>query len=104
MPHTQPFYASNIYRLLYEKSLFPFFHAESIYRYCTLICIIDVDGMCIPSQDSDVNYVPCSGLRGENLVKPPTVRGLTDWYNGPTLLERIGEWEGGVPGQMDQCY
>ncbi len=38
-----------------------------------------------------MSYVPCSGLRGENLVKPSTTAELTEWYQGPTLLDRIGQ-------------
>lgn len=42
-------------------------------------------------KDSDVVYVPCSGLTGENLVKPPNADALKSWYKGPTLLEAIGK-------------
>lgn len=42
-------------------------------------------------KDSDVCYIPCSGLTGENLVKPPTDEELIKWYNGPTLIKIIGE-------------
>ena len=41
-------------------------------------------------QDSDVSYVPCSGLTGENLVKASAVPELISWYSGPTLLTTIG--------------
>lgn len=41
-------------------------------------------------QDSDVVYVPCSGLTGENLVGPCKEPLLLKWYNGPSLLDRIG--------------
>lgn len=41
-------------------------------------------------KESEVTYVPCSGLAGENLVKKSTQKLLTSWYNGPTLLEVIG--------------
>ena len=41
-------------------------------------------------QDSDVVYVPCSGLTGENLVGPSEEPLLLMWYSGPSLLERIG--------------
>lgn len=41
-------------------------------------------------QDSDVVYVPCSGLTGENLVGPCEEPLLLKWYNGPSLLDRIG--------------
>lgn len=38
----------------------------------------------------DVACIPCSGLTGENLVKP--LQGdFVKWYCGPTLLEQIGE-------------
>lgn len=40
-------------------------------------------------KDSDVVYVPCSGLTGENLVKPSTSPELLKWYSGPTLLQVI---------------
>lgn len=40
-------------------------------------------------KDSDVTYVPCSGLTGENLVKPATDPILLSWYKGPTLLAVI---------------
>uniref|UniRef100_A0A182JYR2 Tr-type G domain-containing protein n=1 Tax=Anopheles christyi TaxID=43041 RepID=A0A182JYR2_9DIPT len=44
-------------------------------------------------RDADVTYVPCSGLTGENLVKDPTDAGLTQWYNGPTLLKVIDSFK-----------
>ncbi|XP_021184707.2 protein HBS1 [Helicoverpa armigera] len=43
-------------------------------------------------KDSDVTYVPCSGLTGENLVKPPTEAELLQWYNGPCLLDVIDKF------------
>lgn len=42
-------------------------------------------------RESDVTYVPCSGLAGENLVEKSTEPALTSWYNGPTLLKVIGK-------------
>ena len=42
-------------------------------------------------QESDVVYVPCSGLTGENLTKCCNEPLLRKWYNGPTLLDRIGK-------------
>ena len=36
-------------------------------------------------------YVPCSGLTGENLTGPCNEPLLRGWYNGPSLLERIGK-------------
>uniref|UniRef100_U5EWS8 Putative translation elongation factor ef-1alpha n=1 Tax=Corethrella appendiculata TaxID=1370023 RepID=U5EWS8_9DIPT len=44
-------------------------------------------------KESDVVYIPCSGLTGENLVKPPTEQELTKWYNGPTLLTVIDNFK-----------
>ena len=35
-------------------------------------------------------YVPCSGLTGENLTGPCQEPLLRAWYNGPSLLDRIG--------------
>lgn len=43
-------------------------------------------------KDSDVTYVPCSGLTGENLVKQPTEAELLKWYKGPCLLEVIDKF------------
>ncbi|CAH0600277.1 unnamed protein product [Chrysodeixis includens] len=43
-------------------------------------------------KDSDVTYVPCSGLTGENLVKPPMEAELLKWYKGPCLLEVVDKF------------
>ncbi|KPP63495.1 hypothetical protein Z043_118245 [Scleropages formosus] len=40
-------------------------------------------------KDSDVSYIPTSGLSGENLSARSTVPELTAWYKGPCLLEQI---------------
>lgn len=40
-------------------------------------------------KEADITYIPCSGLTGENLVKPPTSSELLRWYTGPTLLSVI---------------
>uniref|UniRef100_A0AAZ3QIM3 HBS1-like protein n=1 Tax=Oncorhynchus tshawytscha TaxID=74940 RepID=A0AAZ3QIM3_ONCTS len=40
-------------------------------------------------QDSDVFYVPTSGLSGENLTTKSSALALTSWYSGPCLLEQI---------------
>ncbi|XP_065175042.1 HBS1-like protein isoform X2 [Sycon ciliatum] len=40
-------------------------------------------------KESDVSYIPCSGLVGENLDKRSTCGQLTAWYSGPCLLEAI---------------
>lgn len=42
-------------------------------------------------KEADVTYVPCSGLTGENLVKPVSVPELQQWYAGPPLIKIIGE-------------
>lgn len=44
-------------------------------------------------KDSDVTYVPCSGLTGENLVKEATEPELKSWYKGPTLLKVIDNFK-----------
>lgn len=43
-------------------------------------------------KESDVTYIPCSGMTGENLVKKPTESELLSWYNGPTLINVIGKF------------
>lgn len=35
-------------------------------------------------KESDLQYVPCSGLLGENLTKPCQNEKLTCWYSPPT--------------------
>uniref|UniRef100_A0AAY4CMQ8 HBS1-like protein n=1 Tax=Denticeps clupeoides TaxID=299321 RepID=A0AAY4CMQ8_9TELE len=40
-------------------------------------------------KDSDVSYVPTSGLSGENLTTRSSVPELTSWYKAPCLLEQI---------------
>lgn len=47
-------------------------------------------------QESDVFYIPSSGLSGENLTTRSSVSQLTSWYSGPSLLEQIGNY----PSQM----
>lgn len=42
-------------------------------------------------KDSDVTFVPCSGLTGQNLASKPTENELVTWYNEPTLLDVIGK-------------
>ncbi|VVC98310.1 unnamed protein product [Leptidea sinapis] len=43
-------------------------------------------------KDSDVTFVPCSGLTGENLIKAPEEPKLLQWYNGPCLLDVIDKF------------
>jgi len=55
-----------------------------------MICADHVLQMCLSLQDSDVYYIPTSGLSGENLTTRSKVADLTAWYTGPCLLEQIG--------------
>jgi len=42
-------------------------------------------------KDTDVSFVPCSGLVGDNLAhSPPAQHPLSTWYSGPTLATQIG--------------
>ncbi|KAL8596940.1 hypothetical protein ACOMHN_027886 [Nucella lapillus] len=43
-------------------------------------------------KDRDLSYIPCSGLNGENLTKPPTAPELCKWYSGPSLLAQINQF------------
>ena len=40
-------------------------------------------------RESDLRYVPCSGLNGENLTEHSNIPELA-WYKGPTLVDTIG--------------
>ncbi|KAK2890237.1 HBS1-like protein isoform X1 [Channa argus] len=40
-------------------------------------------------RESDVFYIPTSGLSGENLTTRSSVSQLTSWYSGTSLLEQI---------------
>lgn len=41
-------------------------------------------------RESDVVFVPCSGLTGQNLTQKPTEKALQSWYNGPCLIDVLG--------------
>lgn len=41
-------------------------------------------------KDTQLSFVPCSGLSGENLVERKEPK-LSAWYDGPTLYNRIGK-------------
>lgn len=46
-------------------------------------------------KESDISFIPCSGLSGENLTKPSSEPKLTQWYTPPTtLIQQIGEGQG----------
>ena len=38
---------------------------------------------------SDISYIPCSGLSGENLTTKSTEPKL-EWYKGSTIIDQIG--------------
>uniref|UniRef100_A0A1A9W551 Tr-type G domain-containing protein n=1 Tax=Glossina brevipalpis TaxID=37001 RepID=A0A1A9W551_9MUSC len=44
-------------------------------------------------RETDVTYVPCSGLTGENLAGPATDTFLTSWYKGPHVLAVIDNFK-----------
>ncbi|CAH2250286.1 HBS1 isoform X1 [Pelobates cultripes] len=44
-------------------------------------------------KESDVSYVPTSGLSGENMIKKSTISELTNWYKGPCLIEQIDSFK-----------
>lgn len=44
-------------------------------------------------KESNVTFVPCSGLDGENLVQRSQIPQLTSWYSGPCLLECIDDFK-----------
>ncbi|KAG7323722.1 hypothetical protein KOW79_013424 [Hemibagrus wyckioides] len=44
-------------------------------------------------KESDVYYVPTSGLSGENLTTRSKEAALTAWYKGPCLLEQIDSFK-----------
>lgn len=43
-------------------------------------------------KESDATFVPCSGLTGENLTTPPVSPELKKWYQGPTIVDVIGNY------------
>lgn len=43
-------------------------------------------------KESDLTYVPCSGLVGENLSNRSTEPLLTAWFSGPSLLDAISKF------------
>ena len=41
-------------------------------------------------KETDLSFVPCSGLTGENLARPPSSEQLRAWYSsGPTLVQVV---------------
>ncbi|KAH1010471.1 protein HBS1 [Dendroctonus ponderosae] len=43
-------------------------------------------------KENNVNFVPCSGLTGQNLIQPPTENEILEWYDGPCLIEAIDKF------------
>uniref|UniRef100_T1J683 Tr-type G domain-containing protein n=1 Tax=Strigamia maritima TaxID=126957 RepID=T1J683_STRMM len=43
-------------------------------------------------KESDIEYIPCSGLTGSNLKDPPT-EDAAKWYHGRTLLQQIDNFK-----------
>ena len=60
-------------------------------RYCEILKKLGSFLKQAGFRDSELSYVPCSGLNGENLTRPPTEPQLAAWYKGPTLTQQIGE-------------
>ncbi|XP_078681506.1 HBS1-like protein isoform X2 [Branchiostoma floridae x Branchiostoma belcheri] len=54
-------------------------------------------------KDSDVVYIPVSGLQGENLIKPASEPQLTAWYKGPCLLHQIDSFKS-PPRPVDKPF
>ncbi|KAI9588173.1 hypothetical protein GQX74_004019 [Glossina fuscipes] len=44
-------------------------------------------------RETDVSYIPCSGLTGENLAGPASDPSLTSWYKGPHVLAVIDNFK-----------
>ncbi|VVC31843.1 Translation protein, beta-barrel domain,Translation elongation factor EFTu/EF1A, C- [Cinara cedri] len=44
-------------------------------------------------KESDVTFIPCSGLNGENLAIKANESLLTHWYNGPCLMDVIDSFK-----------
>lgn len=61
-------------------------------RYLTIVSKLTTFLKQAGFKEQDVNFVPCSGLTGENLTTRCQVKSLRDWYNGPCLLEVIGKF------------
>lgn len=47
---------------------------------------------CGYDPEKDCEFVPISGLNGDN-IKDPVAKGVCSWYSGPTLLEILDELE-----------
>ncbi|XP_033738844.1 HBS1-like protein [Pecten maximus] len=52
-------------------------------------------------RDTDISFIPCSGLSGENLAKAVSEPQLSAWYRGCTLVEQIDKFKT-VTRQLDK--
>ncbi len=67
----------------------------SYYWYCVLVYQLFVHVqhiIFILLQEYDINYVPCSGLTGDNLIKCFNESHLCNWYKGSSLVQCIGKY------------
>jgi len=55
-------------------------------RYDELIAIIKPYLISISFKDSDITFVPLSGLSGENLIEPSKNTNLTSWWSQGSLV------------------
>jgi len=62
-------------------------------RYDEIVKKMSIFLKQIGYKETDITFVPCSGLLGENLTKGSAPPELTSWYgaDGPALLERIDD-------------
>ncbi|CAG0879937.1 unnamed protein product [Darwinula stevensoni] len=44
-------------------------------------------------READLQFLPCSGLTGVNLISRPEIEELRSWYTGPCLLEVIDRFQ-----------
>ncbi|XP_063706529.1 protein HBS1 isoform X2 [Culicoides brevitarsis] len=58
-------------------------------RFLEIVAKLKIFLKQVGFKEGDTTYIPCSGLTGENLVKPPSSPELLSWYNGPTLFSLI---------------
>lgn len=54
-------------------------------------------------KESDVSFIPCSGLNGENLAIKANESLLTHWYNGPCLMDIIG-WYSQMDSELKKYF
>ncbi|XP_023211917.1 HBS1-like protein isoform X1 [Centruroides sculpturatus] len=62
-------------------------------RYNEIVCKLGVFLKQAGFRESDVTFVPCSGLTGENLTESAQNSLLTSWYKGPCLVEVIDKFK-----------